>query len=204
MERSRELTRKLGFRWRCPSCSKRVSPLDNTFIEHSPDLVLALRLTACWIFREPVTKAALFCGCSKTTAIGWYDHCRKVAEIVISHDVYQIGGPNLFVEVDETHLSERKDHHGRQLPSESIWVFGGICRESGDCFVVRVLRRNKETLWPIMLRRITQGSIIVTDSARVYEGCESLGYAAHYSVCHKSYFVCPTNPQVHTNTIERQ
>jgi transposase-like protein len=205
MGRSRDLGRKIGFRWRCPSCGVRVSPLENTWFEYTHNsFVTALRLTACLVHRIPVCDAAQFCGVSSHPAVDWYKFCREVCEIVVANNQHPIGGPNLFVEIDETHLGERQYHRGRHLASESIWLFGGICRETKMGFVVRVIRRDRATLWPLIQKYVSAESVIVTDSARVYSGCEGLGYSAHHSVCHKRHFVCPSNREVHTNTIERQ
>ncbi|ODM88082.1 putative transposase-like protein [Orchesella cincta] len=65
--------------------------------------------------------------------------------------------------------------------------------------------RSGNTLWPIIQHRVHPGTIIMTDSARVYNSLHeaSRGGFQHHQVNHRYHFVDPNNPNVHTNTIER-
>jgi len=117
------------------------------------------------------------------------------------------------VEVDETHLFKRKYKKGRYLTLEDWWLFGAICKETGQFFSMAVPDRKKETLWPIMASRIAAESIVYTDSAAVYQGVgRELGLNwVHMTVNHsnkkapyvryvwyKGHVYC-----VHTNQVER-
>jgi hypothetical protein len=84
---------------------------------------------------------------------------REVCDLIITDDQAnkKIGGPNLIVEVDEAHLHTRKNHVGRILVSQQIWIFGGVCRETKERFTCRVPDRSKRTLLPIMQRFIEKG-----------------------------------------------
>jgi transposase-like protein len=46
---------------------------------------------------------------------------------------------------------------------EDWWMFGAICRETGDCFAMMVPDRTKNTLWPLIASRIAAGSTVYTD-----------------------------------------
>jgi len=87
--------------------------------------------------------------------------------------------------------------------SLGVWLFGGICRETKECFVVEVPDRKKDTLIPIIKEKVRQGSIIVTDEWRSYANLKTdPDYAAYETVCHKYEFVNSDFPEVYTNNVE--
>ena len=51
-----------------------------------------------------------------------------------------IGGPGVEVEIDESKFGKIKYNRGRQV--EGHWVFGGVERVTGECFMVEVARRD--------------------------------------------------------------
>ncbi|ODM89446.1 putative transposase-like protein [Orchesella cincta] len=154
----------------------------------------------------PVTVAAGQLGVSKDAAIDWYSFCRQICYDTVSDLDICIGGPGLHVELDESHIFKRKYNRGRQLAFQHVWIFGAICRESKEAFVQVVADRTGATLWPIIRRKVYPGTVILTDSARVYNSLYEAerGGFEHYQVNHRRNFVHPDNPNVHTNTIERQ
>ena len=78
------------------------------------------------------------------TTINLNKYTRKVCAMTMIANPIIIGGPNTTVEIDESMFSHRKNQVGLVLPQQ--WMFGGLCRETGDCFLIPVPNRSKETL----------------------------------------------------------
>ena len=74
---------------------------------------------------------------------------------------FQEDGSIITVEIDESKFFHRKYHRG--LWRTGHWVFGGIERGSGKCFIVEVPDRRKETLEEKIQQFILPGSNIVSD-----------------------------------------
>lgn len=91
------------------------------------------------------------------------------------------------------------------LDSRSVstqWVFGGIDRDTRECFAVTVEKRNAATLLPIIQQFILPGTIILSDQWAAYNMISSCpdGYE-HKTVNHSLHFVDP-DTHVHTQNIE--
>lgn len=216
-------TNMFGFRYRCNyrvvdavgkhrKCHYQKSPLAGTWFDNCKlPIGDVLKIVLLFVSKIPVIEASKLLGRSRSTVIEWYAFCRNVCQNWINKKTTddngfsaKIGGPGKTVEVDEAHLCTRKFHRGRILESQQYWIFGAHCRESKDCFYVRVARRNKDTLLPIMKNRIHHESEIISDAAKVYQGCDRMGlFKSHKAVNHKKHFVSPQSKDVHTNNIER-
>ena len=112
-------------------------------------------------------------------------------DYVINSPIKTIGGEGKAVEIDETLMCKRKYNHGRILCD--IWIFGGICRKTGEIFGVVVPERTKETLWNGILIHIEVGTTIITDKWKSYNVIQEQGHKkyTHFSVNQSENFVNP-------------
>lgn len=142
---------------------------------------------------------------SSHTIVDWRNYFRDVcASVIDSGNSNKIGGAGCTVEVDETLVYKRKSHVGRLLANESsgVWVFGGICRESGQAFLVKVANRNADTLLQAIQDNVLPGTRIISDCWRAYSNLSCAGYL-HSAVNHSYNFVDLHDKTVNTQRVER-
>lgn len=154
--------------------------------------VTALRFIYCWAWELTSMK---FCerelGISQETTVDWSAYMREVcAYYLLLKPERMIGGPGLVVEIDESVFTRRKYNVGRILPQR--WVFGGVCRETGECFLVEVPNRSAATLLDVIKQRIKLGTTIMSDCWKAYKTDElnAAGYE-HLKVNHTYNFIDP-------------
>ncbi|CAI5456573.1 unnamed protein product [Caenorhabditis angaria] len=89
------------------------------------------------------------------------------------------------------------------LNRRQIWIFGLIERGTDDVAMMEVPRRDAATLLPLIQQHVEPGTLIVSDGWRAYGGIKNLQEDYdHKFVNHKVNFVDPTDPRVHTQSIE--
>jgi hypothetical protein len=156
-----------------------------------------IKIIYCWSVGFRVTDTSLH------TVINWYKIFRKILVLnYMCQSTEKIGGAGLTVEVDETHICKRKYNVGRVLISESKWIVGGVCRETGDIFLAMTERRNSSSLRQILINNVATGSTIKTDCWKGYANLSQDGFF-HASVNHIYNFVSPIDRRIHTQNIER-
>jgi ribosomal protein L24E len=136
-----------------------------------------------------------------------FHFCREKCETFLECNPTQIGGidvngQQITVEIDETKYFNRKYRRGQWR--ESHWVFGGIERGTGKCFVVEVENRNAASLEAIILQYVLPGTHIVSDGWMAYGNLDRIagGIYAHSVIIHESNFVDPDNHEVHIQNTE--
>ena len=83
------------------------------------------------------------------TTIDWAQFCRDICEqYLIDHPA--VNGRPKIVEIDESKFFQAKYNRGRGIWEHGHWVFGGIERGSGKCFLVEVPDRTAAILLPII------------------------------------------------------
>jgi transposase-like protein len=132
---------------------------------------------------------------------------REECQKWLDNNTTEIGGMNqngdsIIVEIDETKYFHRKYHRGQWR--EGHWVFGGIERDGGKCFLVVVPDRRAATLQQCIEEHILPGTHIMSDGWAAYANIRDIrhGIYDHSVVVHQQNFVDPANPEVHTQNVE--
>ena len=162
---------KKNNRWVCKkrTCREERGIRNNTWLEGTKlQLKTIVFFIYCWVNEYTTTK---FCSkelyMAPETITDWKNYLREVCADYLIKNPAIIGGPGLSVEIDESSFSKRKYNRGRILPNQ--WVFGGICRETRECFAYAVPDRTKNTLLNIIKTCIRPGSTIYSDKWKSYD-----------------------------------
>ena len=102
---------------------------------------------------------------AKETVIDCNNYLREVCANTLITNLVILGGTNTTIEIDESIFTLRKNEVGHILPQQ--WVFGGICRETSECFMYTVPDRTAATLIPIIIANILPGTTVLLDPWRV-------------------------------------
>ncbi|GFN83683.1 hypothetical protein PoB_001018900 [Plakobranchus ocellatus] len=198
-------------RWRCNAHNFAPSVRNDSFFSNSKlPMRKFLRFMYMWCFDLPQTYIMYELEMgedSRKTTVDWSNFMRDVCIDFPERNPQEIGGFNddgeqITVEIDESLFFHRKYHRGAHLGGH--WVFGGVERDTGKCFMVMVPNRTRATLEPVIEQFILPGSHIVPDGWAAYENLEALrgGVYTHAVVIHQRYFVDRDDPDVHTQNIE--
>lgn len=128
-------------------------------------------------------------GGNKNVLVDWFNYLREIVASDL-RDAPAMGGPGEIVQIDRTMLRGRRKYNrgrillgNRDAPARQNyrrqvvgpWVFGMVWKRPDGIVEKRffhVLRRNRETLRPIIERNIAGGTLIWSDQWRAYEGLE--------------------------------
>ena len=186
---------------KCSKCKIKHSAFEKSiFFNCKIGAKILLYLVYSWSLNFSVRQAQLiFKITRKMTILSWY---AKFNEMCTKINIYmlprKIGGVGCIVEIDESKFSKRKYNVGRLI--RSVWVVGGVCRETKQSFFVEVTSRSAAVLTRVVIDNVVRGTIIYTDCWRGYNYISNHGYV-HYTVNHSRNFVNPVN-YVNTQMIE--
>jgi len=198
-----------GKRWSCRGCNWRQSIRQGSFFSGSHlTLQEIILLMYFWAHDAPQTTMAHETGIERDeTIVDWCNFCRDICETWVEENGEEIGGMTdqgeaIVVEIDETKYFRRKYHRGQWR--EGHWVFGGIERGTGRCFLVEVPNRTAATLTLEIEKRILPGSHIVSDDWASYAQIDRIrgGIYTHSVVVNEDNFVDHDDPDTHTQNVE--
>jgi len=139
--------------------------------------------------------------------VDWCNFMREECRLWLTNNNEQIGGMDTngeptVVEIDKPKYFHRKYHRGQWRDGQ--WVFGGIERDSGKCFLTEVLDRYAATLQPLIKQYILPGSHIMSDGWAAYANIDVIwhGIYLHSVIVHQRSFVDTHDPDVHTECVE--
>jgi hypothetical protein len=211
MNVGKKTDRKYGYHFKCSGgkniCLKTRTILYGSFFFGTKlSIMQGLKAIAGYAMELTNTQLGFLVGIkSGNTLVDWNNHFRVICRSDISTDNRQmIGGENCTVEIDETYVFKRKYNLGRLSENQQsgTWVFGGLCRESGDVFVCPVNSRSREILFEIIREKIAPGTRIISDCWRAYNTLNEEGFL-HEQINHKYNFISPNDPTINTQRIER-
>lgn len=149
------------------TCNHTETLRNNTFFHKSKlDLFNICGFVNLWALNCSLETITVQLEISKPTAVDWASFCREVVEVCYLKNPKKIGGEGKVVEIDESKFGRRKYHRGHRV--EGQWVFGGIERQSGNCFLVPVEKRDSETLLTVIKDWILPGTTIISDCWKVF------------------------------------
>ncbi|GFN90487.1 transposase, isxo2-like domain-containing protein [Plakobranchus ocellatus] len=173
------------FRCNNRSCRASMSVKRNTWFHQSRiDMKKNLILTYMFVMQADLNMAIRetsgpsfnFLTTSTETVTDLYTQCRKVCaeSLYGGNDSWQIGGTNYTVELDITSFGKREFVVGRQVQTHH--VVAGICRESDQCFFVPIENLSEDDVLGVIVKRVEQGTIIITEASPLYMKIPDLGY----------------------------
>ncbi|CAF1373687.1 unnamed protein product, partial [Didymodactylos carnosus] len=120
------------YQWRCRSkgCKLTRSIRDGTFFSNS-------KLTI-----QQILDSIYYCSQGDDT----HEHLRRHCNFSSEYPA-EIGGVGHVVEIDESAWTKRKYNLGRVVQNQ--WIFGGIDKDTRECFAVTVDRRDADACFKI-------------------------------------------------------
>ena len=170
---------KVPFSLRCSRkrCRKKWSVTKNTwFFGSHLNVRQNFMLIYYWIRGDNIAITAEKLKLSKTTVLGYYQFCREVCYVIVSHRTKPIGGPGHVVSINEFHIDR---HVGSQRKRVSF--LEGVDRNTNECFLLEIQRNNAATLIPLIKTFVLQGSKILTDSWESYSKLKSEDFQKEFS-----------------------
>lgn len=188
------------FKFRCNSCANKFGLAPKGYFLHNAKISYenVLKMIYFFVNEIRVWQVEVMLGISKTTIGDYFNLCREICFEALQRSKRKIGGCGKTVEIDESMFGKRKYNRGKKVAG--VWVVGGIERESKDCFLRIVERRDEKTLLSVIKEHVEEGTKIVTDEWRGYKSITNFNYL-HSTVNHSKGFKNPETGET-TNKIE--
>lgn len=193
-------------RWRCnkKECRNQIQLKADTWLEGTHlKYNQIIMFIYSWAFEQTSIKY-----CQRELGIGsiesivdWNNYLREVCTLKLIKNPIFIGGLHKTVEIDESLFVRRKYNVGHMVNQQ--WVFGAICNETKECFLLPIINRSEDTLLNIIKKYILPYSTIISDKWKGYNNITNIKdrYYKHITVNHSKNFVDPISGGC-TNTIE--
>jgi hypothetical protein len=197
-----DLRYRFNFYYNCISGHKKHQPdFDTIFGQLNAPLSRMLITFYCFAKDYSVNQTIIESELTKPTVIIIFSllHrcCQQYAKLTSD---CKIGGTNVSIQIDETHISKRKYHRERELCH--FWLVGGISEQTNDNFIVPTIERTGKILEEIIRNHVAIGSIIKMDCWAGYNWLDQNTDFLHLKVNHKKNFVNPVD-KTNTQKIER-
>ena len=165
----------------CNSCKKENSITTNTWFEGSDSTMTILQnigLIYCWLHGMTIQRACSELNLNSQTVVDYFGFCRDVCYVICTNSSEPIGGPSKIVELDESYITTTRFNNERVLRDEKkkVWVFGGIEKQSKKYFILRVYRRDKDTLVNLIKHFILPGTRVSIDGWKSHSILVKEGY----------------------------
>lgn len=197
----------LKHRYRCYKCQKSLSLLADSIYFKSKltprEFILIIYMFSSYYSRN---KTAQESRVNLSTITDIFTLLRKACETyLMDSELEPIGGADHIVEIDETLVSRKKYHKGREVKEN--WIFGGIDRTTNELFAFLVENRKADTLLDVIKQCILPGTTIMSDEwasyRKLHTDIELSKLYKHSTINHKKYFVDPNDRSINTQKIER-
>ena len=178
--------------YRCTKCSKRISARSGTILSGSKlsfRRFILMVYSFCqfnWTYGQTQQEVCVTSddeegedseSSTQLSSRSINKYFKLFREIVSDHMIStfkstkKIGGPGCTVEIDESQFGKRKYNRGTILGRRFAWILGGVCRETGEMFLVQCKnnKRGKDTLLSIIIANVEEGTTIYTDGWAAYK-----------------------------------
>lgn len=198
-----------GKRWSCTKCKTRKSLRFGSLFASShltlKQIILLMYLWSCNSSHNTIKDKTGIT--SNHTIIDWCNFMREECAVWLENNPDEIGGVDIdglpiVVEIDESKYFNRKYIKGHW--QDGHWVFCGIERDTGKCFMVEVPDRSAETLEAFVEKYILPGTHIISDGRWAHVNFEQIanGIYTHEVVVHQKDFVYLVDGNVRTENIK--